>query len=115
MTRISWINVALGLWLAVAAFALAHSSGVGVTEDLISGSVVALSALWAARAYRPRISIVASWTVALVGLWVAAAPFALGYERESASVANEVIVGLAILALGMANLVAKDRRITARV
>jgi len=78
MTQISWVNVAFGLWLAAAAFVLPHRTGVGITEDLISGSVLALSALWAARAYRPRVSETASWTVALTGLWVAAAPFALG-------------------------------------
>ena len=114
MTRLSWINVALGVWLAVAAFALSHASGTGVTEDLIMGSLVALTALWAARAYKPGVSIIASKTVVLGGLWVAAAPFALGYDRISGAVANDFAVGLAMIAVGMVNVSMKDRRLKAR-
>ena len=109
---ISWTNVALGLWLIVAAFLFRHSSGAGVTENIITGSIVALVALWAARAFRPGVSLVASWTVMLTGVWVVAAPFALGYERESAAVVNDVVVGLAIIVLGVVNVAAKSRRIS---
>lgn len=110
MTRNSWINVALGVWLAMAAFVLSHATRTGIIEDLIAGLTVALAALWAARAYKPSVSLVASWTVVLSGLWVVAAPFALGYERNSGAVANDVVVGLAILALGIVNVTTKDRR-----
>ncbi|HYX81146.1 MAG TPA: SPW repeat protein [Gemmatimonadales bacterium] len=114
MSRISWINVALGLWMPVAAFFFSHATGAAVIEDFIAGLFVALAALWAACAYRPAIRVVASWSVALSGLWVAAAPFALGYERESVAVANDVVVGLTILALGTANVVARGRRVNAQ-
>jgi hypothetical protein len=108
---ISWTNVALGIWLIVAAFLFRHASGVGVTENIVTGSFVALTALWAARAFKPRVSLVASWTVALTGLWVLAAPFALGYERGTAAVANDVIVGCVIVALGTASITAKAKRL----
>ncbi len=108
---ISWTNVALGVRLSVAAFVFRHPSGAGVTENVVTGSFVALAALWAARAFRPRVSLVASWTVMLAGLWVVAAPFAVGYERESAAVVNDVACGLAIAALGLANVAAKSRRV----
>jgi hypothetical protein len=49
MSRRSCMNVALGLWLVVSAFALPHKSGTGVIEDVVTGSFVALVALWAAR------------------------------------------------------------------
>jgi hypothetical protein len=107
MTWISWMNVALGLWLAVAAFAFRHSTGTGVTENVVAGLFVALAALWAARAFRPTVSLVASWTVVLAGLWVVAAPFTLGYERWSSSIANDVLVGIAIVGLGVANTMTK--------
>lgn len=110
MGWISWVNVGLGLWAVLAAFLLRHPTGTGVVEDLVAGLFVALTALWAARAFRPRISLVASWIVVLSGLWIAAAPFALGYERESMAVANDIVIGVAIIAFGLANVITKDRR-----
>jgi hypothetical protein len=108
---ISWTNVALGIWLVVSAFVFRHPTGAGITENIVTGLFVSLAALWAARAFRPRVSLIASWTVALTGLWVLVAPFALGYERESAAVANDVIVGLAVVALGSASILAKAKRL----
>jgi hypothetical protein len=107
MNKISWINVALGVWLAAAGFALAHATGNAVVEDVITGLVVALGALWAARAYRPFVSLAASWTVGLTGLWIVVAPFALGYGRPSLSVANDIAIGLVICALAWTNVLAK--------
>ena len=106
MNRISWINLALGLWLATAGFVLSHATGNAVVEDVITGLLVALGALWAARAYRPGISRAASWLVALTGLWIVIAPFALGYSRPTLPVANDVVVGLAICALAWTKLIA---------
>jgi SPW repeat len=109
---ISWTNVALGIWLVLAAFVFREPSGTGVTENIVAGLFVSLAALWAARAFRPRVSLVASLTVVLTGLWVLAGPFALGYERESAAVANDVIVGGVIIALGAVSVSAKSKRLT---
>jgi SPW repeat len=111
MSRRSWMNVALGLWLVIAAFGLPHKSGTGVIEDVVTGWFVALLALWAAEAFKPFVSLVASWVVTLTGVWVLAAPFALGFERLGIEVANEVVVGLAIVAVGIANTRAKSRRL----
>jgi hypothetical protein len=110
MSRRSWTNVALGVWLVVAAFALPHKSGTGVIEDVVAGSFVALVALWAAEAFKTVVSLVASWVVVLVGLWVLAAPFALGIERLGIEVVNDVVVGLAIVAFGITNALTKARR-----
>ena len=103
MTRISWVNVAFGVWLVIAGLVLPHASGVGVTEDVIAGSIVSLASLWAARAYRPTVSLIASWTVALTGVWIVGAPFVLEYERGVPSVVNQVLVGAAITALAATN------------
>lgn len=112
MRCISWLNVALGIWLVTAGFVHRHAPGAGMTEDVIAGLMVALSALWAARAFRTLISLVASWIVTLSGLWIVAAPFVLHYERHSGAFADDVIVGLAIVALGTANTLAKAHRMT---
>jgi hypothetical protein len=111
MTWIGWTNLGLGLWLAIAAFALPHVRGTGRVEDVVGGLFVALAALWAAEAFRPRISAFASWMVALSGAWVAMAPWVLGYERRSAAVGNDVVVGLLIVTLAAINMRIKDRRI----
>jgi hypothetical protein len=98
---ISWINLALGLWLAVAAFVLHHRSGSSVTEEVIAGLFVALAALWSAGAFRPIMSQAANWTVVLSGLWVLIAPFALRYDHPTVAVVNELVVGSAIVILAL--------------
>lgn len=108
---ISWVNVALGIWLVIAAFVFRHSIGGGITENVIAGLFVCLAALWSAVAFRPQLSLIASVTVVLTGLWVLVAPFVLGYERESAAVANDLIVGIAIAALGAARMYEKTKRL----
>ena len=99
----SWANVALGVWLVIAGLTLSHVSGASVTEDVIAGSIVALASLWAARAFRPTVSLIASWTVTLTGIWVACAPFVLGYERAQPAVLNQIAVGVAVVMLGALN------------
>jgi len=108
---ISWTNVALGIWLVVAAFLFRHQTGAGITQNIVAGLFVSLAALWAARAFRPTVSLIASWTVVLTGLGVLVAPFALSYERETAAVVNDVIVGVAIIVLGTCSTVIKARRL----
>ena len=112
MRRISWTNIVLGLWLVTTGLFFHHASGTTVVDDIITGLFVSLAALWADRAFRPLMSVAATWTVVLVGLWVAAAPFTLGYERESLDVVNDLVVGLAVFALGTVNIVVKGRRIS---
>jgi di/tricarboxylate transporter len=109
--RTSWINVGLGVWLAASAFALPHQSGTSVTEDVVTGLLVALAALWAAEAFKAAVSLVASWVVALGGLWIISAPFVLHYARSAAAVTNDVVVGLTITLFGLANTFAKARQL----
>src|SRR5689334_25245418 len=73
---ISWTNVALGIWLVVAAFLFRHQTGAGITQNIVAGVFVSLAALWAARAFRAAGGPVASWAVVLTRLWGACAPVA---------------------------------------
>ncbi|MGH9410524.1 MAG: SPW repeat protein [Vicinamibacterales bacterium] len=111
MTWIGWTNLGLGLWLVVAAFVLPHLRGTAVVEDAIGGLFVGLAALWSAGAFRLRISALASWTVALAGIWVIMAPWVLHYAHPSASVDNDFVIGIAIVALAAVNMWIKGRRI----
>jgi len=107
----SWSNVALGLWLVAAAFALPHASGNGVTEDVIAGLLISMAALWAARAFSARVSAAAHLVVLFLGLWTAAAPVVLSYDRRSPSVINDVVVGLGVMALAGWSVRREARRI----
>jgi hypothetical protein len=111
MTWIAWTNLGLGMWLAVAGFALRHATGAGIVEDVIGGLFVALAALWAAGAFNRRVSAFASWMVALTGIWVAIAPWVLGYARPRAATDNDLVVGIAVVALAGINMLVKDRAI----
>lgn len=115
MTWIAWTNLGLGMWLAVAGFALGHTSGAGIVEDVIGGLFVALAALWAAGAFNRRVSAFASWTVALMGAWVAIAPWVLGYAHRRAATENDLAVGIAVVALAAVNMVVKDRELRERL
>jgi len=111
MSWTSWANVALGIWLVIAALVMPRTTGIGITENIVTGSFLAIAALWAARAFRPRMRVVASGTVALCGLWILIAPFALGYSRETLAVANQIVVGLAVVALAVANVATRARTV----
>jgi hypothetical protein len=110
MRWIGWTNLGLGMWLAAAGFALHHASGTGIVEDVVGGLLVALAALWATGAFHPALSAFASWTVAIGGFWIAIAPWVLGYEHPSVSVANDLAVGVIIFGLATFNVCVKDRR-----
>lgn len=102
MKRASWTNLVLGLWLIIAPFSLAYAGvTAAVYEDVILGIVIASLALWWALGSEADSMAYVSWTVALGGLWVLIAPFALGYSATTAAAYNDVIVGLAVLILAI--------------
>jgi hypothetical protein len=98
---LSWSNVVLGLWLIAAPFAMGYSAGHGaVAEDFLLGTGIAVLAMWRAIGADSAGMRGVSWTVALAGLWVAIAPFALGYSGVAGAAANEVTVGLLVSTFG---------------
>ncbi len=102
MKWVSWVNCALGLWLIAAPFALAYTNeSSAVYEDVILGILIASVALWRALGAETNSAARLSWVVAAAGFWVMLAPFELGYGATRAPVDNDVIVGLAVLILGV--------------
>lgn len=90
----SGINVVLGVWLIVAAFAVAVSQE-AYWNDLLVGIIVLVLA--AARLSKPTEGTKpASWVNAAIGVWLIAAPFILGYEVDR-EMWNDVIVGILVL------------------
>jgi len=101
MKALSWINFILGLWLIMAGFALSMSSRPVMAEEIVLGIIVAcLSAIAVAR---PSSAI--SWLVAIAGLWTLVMPARINYAGMTASHANDIVVGIVVLVLGIATAV----------
>ena len=96
----SWTNAVLGVWLILAPFALRYASPRATVEDIVFGLIIGGLALWRALGPETPPMRTVSAIVALAGLWVAIAPFALGYSTLVAAVRNDVFVGLLVLILG---------------
>jgi len=96
----SWSDFVLGLWLIVAPFALGYAM-VGRREDVLFGIIIAGCALWRSLVSNDSPMAGLSWVIAVAGLWVLIAPFALGYSTVGLAVANDVIVGAVVLVLSV--------------
>ncbi|HZD11622.1 MAG TPA: SPW repeat protein [Candidatus Binatia bacterium] len=95
----SGLNVLLGIWLLVAPFILGYSGvAAGLWNDIIVGALVLILA--GVRVWKPAHNRWLSWTNVLLGIWLAAAPFILGYSEIAAAMWNDIIVGIAIIVLG---------------
>lgn len=102
---VSGINVLVGAWLTAAPWALGHTEVVAALwNDVVVG--LAILMLAGIRLAIPKRSTGASLANALLGVWLIAAPFALGYGVLTASAVvgavalwNDIIVGATVLAL----------------
>jgi hypothetical protein len=84
-----------------AGFTLAASTGAAMAQDIILGIITAAFAAWAAaREDHP----VASWIVAIAGLWTLLSP-GVHYGVAHAAHTNNLVVGVIVLILGFANAV----------
>jgi hypothetical protein len=86
-----WISIVLGVWLVLAPTALGYGDAHARTNDLIMGSLVALTgalSLWVPKARFVNVAF---------GLWLTVAPFMLSY-MGSGAFANDIVVGLAVAA-----------------
>lgn len=110
----------LGLWLVVSPFALGY--GVvggwftGHGNEVLTGVVVVVVALTGAMA--PADAWWAGPVTAAAGAWLAAAPWLVGYREQvdpTAATVNDVVVGCAVAALGVAVAAATRRQRTAAV
>ncbi|SFB19558.1 SPW repeat-containing protein [Amycolatopsis marina] len=95
-----------GVWLASAPFALDYAgTGAGrpgYWNDVVLGVAIALLAL--VRTVSPRQVPWFSLVNAVLGGWLVAAPFVLGYNEgqdASRAVVNDVVVGIVVLALAV--------------
>ncbi len=102
-TIISWtsgINMVLGIWLFLSAWMVPALMTASRANDLLFGVVIfVLSVI--RNSVRSRTGL-ASWLSAGAGLWVVAAPFAMGYAVTGQRL-NSVIIGIVVAVLSAVN------------
>lgn len=87
-------NLLLGIWLIAApALALAPSAGsVAAWNGYIFGSAIVVFSAWAlAQPQRWE-----EWINLVIGLWLIAAPFLLGFSTDAGAAWNHVVVGVIV-------------------
>jgi hypothetical protein len=95
-------TLAGAVWLVCAPYVLNYT-GIGRLDgfwtDTLTGAVIGLVAL--VRLADPDRAVLVRWASILLGVWLAAAPFLLGYAAGSAprATANEIAVGVVIALL----------------
>jgi len=101
---LSWINFILGLWLIVAGFILSGGAGPVMAEEIVLGIIIAVLAIASVGSRNPAIP----WAVAVAGLWTLLAPAFMNYGMHAASRTNDIVVGIIVLVLGIADAVIRQ-------
>lgn len=92
-------NIVAGLWMIAAPFVLNfENDNFAQWNHVIVGAAVALIAL--VRASDPDHRVSMSWTNVVLGVWMIAAPFVLGYSDVNDAQTNSIIMGAVVIALG---------------
>jgi hypothetical protein len=105
----SGLNVLAGIWLVVAPFVLGYRSGDPLWNDIVFGAIIALLALVrASSAYRSsgRSASVLSWLNGLIGAWLVISAFWL--DASGTAAINDIVLGLAVLILGLLSAMSAD-------
>ena len=102
MTWTSWVASGLGVRLIIAPFALGDRAIGTAWSDVSAGLMIVVMAGWAVGARTPRGVVTLSSVVAVAGLWIAAASFIVAHLPAPVALWNNVIVGVAVAALGSA-------------
>lgn len=97
MKSLSWTNVALGLWLVIAPFALLYAGvSLALWDNVIVGILIAAISLCCALASESKWVRASSWFIAALGLWTLITPFVLHYREVPMAMWNNVIVGVLV-------------------
>lgn len=96
------VNAVLGAWLVLSPWAIGYA---GETAAMVNAVVIglgliaaALGAMFVPRAWE-------EWTEAILGVWLIASPWALGFAGTSVPRLAAVITGIAIVAIALWTLV----------
>lgn len=92
---VDWVNVGLGVWLIVSPWLLTAAAGY-TPADWSSWSVgaaivtVAFFAMYKSAVWGDAVGV-------MLGAWLIASPWLLGFASASASAANAVIIGMLVI------------------
>ncbi len=105
------INILLGVWLVIAPLVMGY---LGSTRELVNDSVVGV---WLIGCSWWILSAAAGHSAAatlqmLAGLWLAAAPFVLHFQRMSRPFDNDIAIGLVSLVVSAATAWMVSTRVT---
>lgn len=98
----SWLSSVLmlaGVWLVLAPYLLNYATSSASTNDILTG--IAIGVLAAVGALATTRSRATSWLTLAAGVWLIAAPFALGYTAEQTPFWNDIIMGAVVIALSI--------------
>lgn len=88
-----WVNLFLGAWIFVMPFfGIGALSGAVAWNGYVFGAIIAL--LSAIALYKPQAW--EEWINWLIGLWLIASPFVMGFSEHTTLMWNYVVVGLVI-------------------
>jgi uncharacterized membrane protein len=101
MKRIGWINLLVGVWLIIAAFAVrggATSSVITINESVL-GILLIASSVWIMTAAAPPAG--AAWFQMICGLWLIISPFLLRYGAARNAMTNAVVMGIVAIVVAL--------------
>jgi hypothetical protein len=102
----SGLDVVAGIWLVIAPFILNYT-GMSMQNDIIVGVAVAVLAASRLMGEGYRIAW-PSWVNAILGVWLIAAPFVMGYANTTATW-NDVVLGIIVAILATTSALATPR------
>lgn len=95
----SWVNILLGIWVIISPFVLSFSQlSTAMWNNVATGVAVGIIGLIRASAVQPEWS----WANIILGVWLIASPFVLGFFNQVA-LWNNIILGIIIALVAWAN------------
>ena len=101
MKKITWVDVAVGVWLIASPLALGYSAlrPVVVAEDFLPGVFLIATSWWILAGGVAPLRV--SWFQALDGLWLVIGSFVLLFNHLSHAAVNGLIVGILVLSVSL--------------
>jgi hypothetical protein len=102
MKRITYMNLILGIWLIVTpvVFGAFASNRIAAGSDIALGALLIASSWWIVAATTAQLAV--SSFQLLCGIWLIVAPFVLGYRGYAAEAQNDLIVGILVAIVSVA-------------
>jgi hypothetical protein len=101
MKKLTWVELALGIWLIASPMALGYalSRPIAVAENLLPGIFLIGTSGWILARHAGRLGT--DWSQELCGLWLIIGSVALTFAHLPHAGLNVLIVGLLVLAVDL--------------